>query len=122
MSKITIIEDITRSVKVDNSSDAKRKYDIEGIAQMEHGEVKRIESVVVKLGDRKLGAATVGNASKTDFIHSPMTNASDEVESPYAITGSFYGDKENTNAVIIGEVEKFVDDVKAMLDRKEGEE
>ncbi len=122
MSKITIIEDITRSVKVDNSSDAKRKYDIEGIAQMEHGEVKRIESVVVKLGDRKLGAATVGNTSKTDFIQDPMAKASDEVESPYAITGSFYGDKENTNAVIIGEVEKFVDDVKATLDRKEGEE
>lgn len=115
MNKITIVEDITRSVKVSNNEQDERRYDIEGVAQMEHGEVKRIESVKVKLGERTIAEVIVGNVTKGNFIIDPMAKASDDVESPYEMTGSFRGDTENTNSIIIEEIEKFVDDVKELL-------
>lgn len=116
MRKIQITQEISRSVKVDNSCDENRQFDIEGTAYIEHGEVKRIESIEAKIGDRTVAKVSAGGASSAHIID-PMVSASDE--SNLGITGSFSGDSETPNSVIMAAVENFVNDVIEFIQENE---
>lgn len=102
MNKITIIEEISRSVKVNNSEDAKRKYDIECIARVEKNKVMSIDSLMVKLGDRQIANGTAyRNGMNNDNFNFNL---------------NFMGDADNSMKVISAEVENFANEVNTFIE------
>lgn len=109
MGTLKIKEEISREVKMTNESDENRRYDIEGTVRLSYGEVVDVSSITAKVGARVIANARTGSGNAN--AHNPggiVINTMND-----GLTGTFYGDAENTNSVIMAEIESFVADVKA---------
>lgn len=94
MGKISIKErvSVSETIRVDNESNADKKFSITGSVRLQNGNFQSLDSI-----------RATGNG-RTLFEGNLMGDN---------INGTFYGDAENSNTEIMAEVEAFVADVKA---------